>query len=78
MKLNPGLPWQKLHLTRRRICYQQIGLKFEEETSEMLPFGAWFCMMLKLGRSGQQIRKAWKVLKCGAGEGWRRSVGPIV
>ena len=20
---------------------------------------------------------AWKVLKCGAGEGWRRSVGPI-
>jgi hypothetical protein len=20
----------------------------------------------------------WKVLKCGAGEGWRRSVGPIV
>jgi hypothetical protein len=24
-------------------------------------------------------RKAiWKVLKCGAGEGWRRSVGPIM
>jgi hypothetical protein len=21
---------------------------------------------------------AWKVLKCGAGEGWRRSVGPIM
>jgi hypothetical protein len=20
IKLNPGLPWQKLHLTRRRIC----------------------------------------------------------
>jgi len=35
-KLNPGLPWQKLHLTRRRIFYQLIGLKFEEETSEML------------------------------------------
>ena len=27
---------------------------------------------------GQQIRNAWKVLKCGAGEGWRRSVGPIM
>ena len=26
-------------------------------------------MVLKLGRSGQQIRNAWKVLKCGAGEG---------
>ena len=35
-------------------------------------------MVLKLGRCGQQIRNTWKVLKCGAGEGWRRSVGPIV
>ena len=26
----------------------------------------------------EQIRIAWKVLKCGAGEGWRRSVGPIM
>jgi hypothetical protein len=30
-----------------------------------------------LGRFGQQIRNTWKVLKCGAGEGWR-SVGPII
>jgi hypothetical protein len=35
VELNPGLPWQKLHSTGRRIFYQQIGLKFEEETSEM-------------------------------------------
>ena len=35
-------------------------------------------MVLKLGRVGQQIRNTWKVLKCGAGEGWRRSVGPIM
>jgi hypothetical protein len=41
-------------------------------------FGAWLCMVLKLGRFGQQIRNTWKVLKCGAGEGWRRSVGPIM
>ena len=26
----------------------------------------------------QQIRNTWKVLKCGAGEGWIRSVGPIM
>jgi len=25
----------------------------------------------------QQMRDTWKVLKCGAGEGWRRSVGLI-
>ena len=35
-------------------------------------------MVLKLGRFGQQIRNTWKVLKCGAGEGWRRSFGPIM
>ena len=23
-----------------------------------------------------KIRNTWKVLKCGAGEGWKRSVGP--
>ena len=33
---------------------------------------------LKLGRFGQQIRNTWKVLKYGAGGGWRRSVGPIM
>jgi hypothetical protein len=32
-------------------------------------------MVLKLGRFGQQIRNTWKVLKCGAGEGWRKSFG---
>jgi hypothetical protein len=31
VKLNLILPWQKL-----RSIYQQIGLKFEEETSKML------------------------------------------
>jgi len=35
-------------------------------------------MVLLLGHFGKQIRNAWKVLKYGAGEGWRRSVGPVV
>jgi hypothetical protein len=34
-------------------------------------------MVLKLGHFSNYIRNIWKVLKCGAGEGWRRSVGPI-
>ena len=33
---------------------------------------------LNFGRFGQQIGNTWKVLKCGAGEGWKRSVGPIM
>jgi hypothetical protein len=30
-------------------------------------------MLLKPGHFGKLIRNTWKVLKCGAGEGWRRS-----
>jgi len=55
-----------------------IGLKFEEETSEVLRLEhSSLCMVLKLGQSEQQIRNTWKVLKFGAGEEWR-SVGPIM
>jgi hypothetical protein len=45
---------------------------------ENATFGEWLCMVLKHGRFGQQIRNTWKVLKYGAREGWRRSVGPIM
>jgi len=36
VKLNPKLPWKKLHSTRRKLFHQQIGLKFEEETGKIL------------------------------------------
>jgi len=35
-------------------------------------------MVLKLGHFGKEIKKTWKVLKCGAEERQRRSVGPTV
>jgi hypothetical protein len=35
-------------------------------------------VVLKCGHFGKEIRNTWKVLKCGAGEGWRRSFEPIV
>ena len=35
-------------------------------------------MVMKLGRFGKQIRNTWRVLKCGVGEGWKRSFGRIV
>jgi hypothetical protein len=31
-------------------------------------------MMLKIGHFGNWTKNIWKVLKCGAGEGWRKSV----
>jgi hypothetical protein len=30
------------------------------------------------GGSGRRLQNTWKVFKCGAGEGWRRAVGPIM
>ena len=38
----------------------------------------WSIALYGAERSEQQIRNTWKVLKCGAGEEWRRSVGPIM
>jgi hypothetical protein len=35
-------------------------------------------MALKLGHFGKEIGITWKVLKCGDGERWRKSVGPIM
>jgi hypothetical protein len=35
-------------------------------------------MVLKRGHFGKQIRNTCEVLKCDAGEGWRRSVGPLL
>jgi hypothetical protein len=41
-------------------------------------FGAQLWIVLKLRHFGKQIRSAWELLKCDAGDGWRGSVGPIV
>jgi hypothetical protein len=34
--------------------------------------------IFSFNKGGQQITNTWNVLKCDAGEGWRRSVGPIM
>ena len=36
VKLNPGLSWKSCVQQKEESLYQQIGLKFEEETSKML------------------------------------------
>jgi len=35
-------------------------------------------MVQKLGHMGKQVINTWEILECGAGEKWRRLVGPIV
>jgi len=53
-------------------------LRNEKEITTKTAYNFFQGMVLKLGRFGQQIRNTWKVSKCGAGGGWRRSVGPIM
>jgi hypothetical protein len=47
-----------------------IRRRSEEEIGKMLH------MVLKLRHFGKSIRNTGKILKCVAGEGWRRSVSP--
>jgi hypothetical protein len=55
---------------------QVRGTSHSETPSPLISFFSFYSIEGgKLGRFGQQIRNTWKVLKCGAEEGWRRSVG---
>ena len=57
---------------RRRLFSPGNELEFKDETIKVLPFEHSFFMVRKVGYFGKQVRNSWKVLKCGAGEGWRR------
>ena len=51
-----------LHVSKDRVVYHQ-------EFFRSVTFGAWLCMVLKLGRFGQQIRNTWKSFEMWC---WRR------
>jgi len=66
----------KAAFSKKTLFTSKLDLNMRKK---LIKFYIWSMdfMVLKLGRFGQQIRNTWEVLKCGAGEGWRRSVGPI-
>jgi uncharacterized protein (DUF1684 family) len=50
LKLNPGLPWQKWHSTRRRRLFSPAHWISIQGTNQYnATFGAQLCMVLKLG-----------------------------
>ena len=71
MKLNPEISRHKQH-SRRRLFHQKTGLKFKETTREMLHLKHRVLWCWNFGHFGKQTRNTLKVLKCGAGEKWRR------
>ena len=69
----------RVWITHIRTCWYiyTTGLKFKEETSEVLHLEHRCLWWWNLDTSDRRS-EIWKVLKFGTGEGWRRSVGPIV
>jgi hypothetical protein len=58
---------EKAKLNRQRaLFYQEIRLKFKEETIEVLHLE--HCMLMKRGLLEKWVRNTWKVLTCGAGD----------
>ena len=55
--------WEHSVVIRRALCTQVLSL--------LVKGALYSCMYVT-------IRNTWKVLRCGAGEGWKRSVGPIM
>jgi hypothetical protein len=70
VNLSPGLLWQKLNLTRRECFFtRKMNLELRKKLVN--------CYIWSTALYGAKTW-TWKVLKCGAGEGWRRSAGPIM
>ena len=66
--------WNK----KKTLFISKSDLICNEGTNEKLHLGRSFVWCWKRVHVRKQIWNIWNDLKCGAGEGWRRSVGPIV
>ena len=78
-KLNPGLPWQKQHSQEEDCFHQKIRFQFKRIIVKCFVSSiALFCADTWTLRKISQKYSAREVLKCGAGEGWRRLVGRIM
>ena len=77
VKLNLGFPWQKEYSPRVKTLFtSKLDLNARKKLVK--------CYIWSIALYGAEtwilgkVYNTWKILKCGAGEGWRRSVGPIV
>jgi hypothetical protein len=75
IKLNPGVPWQK-HRSTRRLFALANWTYLRKKVVKCYIWSRALCGA-ETGDSSEK-KNTREVLKCGAGEGWRRSVGLIV
>jgi hypothetical protein len=69
--LNSELPRQK----KKAFFTSKLDLSLKKDFSKATT-GGGPDTFLKVGHFGKYTRNKWKVLKCGAREGWRISFGP--
>jgi hypothetical protein len=74
VELNLPFPL-KAGFNKKKAFRQQVRFKFKEETNKILIWKIAY-MVRKLGRYGILNRNTCRILNCGAGEGWKRSIGP--
>ena len=75
--IKPTTAMVKASFNKQDSFHQQTGLQLKEETSKVLQLErtfvwCWNCTLRKVDQ------KYLEILKCGAGEGWRRSFGQTV
>jgi len=70
--LDPELPRQK----KKTLFTSKLDLSLKKYLSNITS-GGGPGMVVKVGHFGKCARNTWKVLKCGAREEWRRSLGSI-
>ena len=79
-KLNPGLPSAEAAFKEKKkktFFKSKLDLNLRNQLAKCYIWSITLCGA-ETGHFGKQIRNGWHVLKCGAGEVWRRSVGRIV
>jgi hypothetical protein len=71
VKLNPVLPLQNSIQQEEDSFHQQTGLKFKEITNKVLHLAHSTFSRRNFYTSESRAENTWKVLKCGARDGWR-------
>jgi hypothetical protein len=77
-RFKPGESWQSSIQQEEKSFHQQIGLKFKEETDKLLHVEHSFVWCWNSKTLQKTDQNDMRVIKYDAGEGWRRSDGPIV
>ena len=72
-KLNPGLLSKTAFNKKKTLFTSQTDSDLRRHLYSA-EFGTELSMVLKFGHFQNCVRSTWKILKCGAGDGWRRTV----